>query len=148
MELIRSTITRFAVDPRSITFEVTETAAIGDLDRARRHMSRLSELGCRFALDDFGAGIGSLHHLKHLPFDVIKIDGDFVTALATARFDQLAVRAVVAIARGPGKLTVAERVGDDDTIALLRDFGVDYAQGFHIAHPRPVRAPAVLRLAA
>ena len=146
--LIRSTIAEAAVDPRSITFEVTETAAIGDLDRARRHMSRLSELGCRFALDDFGAGIGSLHHLKHLPFDVVKIDGDFVTALATARFDQLAVRAVVGIARGSGKLTVAERVGDDETISLLRQFGVDYAQGFHIARPRPVMAPAVLRLAA
>ncbi len=148
MGLIRSTITRAAIDPRAITFEVTETAAIGDLDRARRHMSRLSDLGCRFALDDFGAGIGSLHHLKHLPFDVVKIDGDFVTALATARFDQLAVRAVVDIARGSGKLTVAERVGDDATIAMLRDLGVDYAQGFHIARPRPVRPPAALQLAA
>ena len=125
------------VDPARLTFEVTETTAIGNLERARVLAQQLAELGCGFALDDFGAGFGSFAYLKHLPLDVIKIDGDFIRTLPDSPQDQVTVRAIVDIARGLGKTTVAEFVEDAATLELLRVLGVDRAQGFHIGTPRP-----------
>ncbi|HTN23432.1 MAG TPA: EAL domain-containing protein [Solirubrobacteraceae bacterium] len=125
------------VDPSRLVFEVTETAAIINVDRAKQFARRLHELGCRFALDDFGAGFASFYYLKHLPFDYLKIDGEFVESLSESATNQLVVQAVVAIARGLGKQTIAEYVGDDATIALLRGYGVDHAQGFHVGRPLP-----------
>ena len=94
-------------------------------------------MGCEFALDDFGAGFGSFYYLKYLPFDYLKIDGDFIHSLPANRTDQLVVQAVADIAHGLGKQTIAEFVGDDDTLALLADCGVDMAQGYHIGRPVP-----------
>ena len=111
-----------------------------DIDRARTFAHRLSSLGCRFALDDFGAGFGSFYYLKHLPFDLVKIDGDFVKNLPRSRTDQLTVQAIVQIAQGLDKTTVAEYVQDARSVELLRTYGVDYAQGFHIGMPEPARA--------
>lgn len=145
---LRSTLAAAPVDPRAITFGITAAASISDVAAAHRLMSSLTALGCRFALDHFGASAGSLRDLKHLPFEVVKIDGELIADLATSRFDQLAVRSVVDIARGRGLTTVAERVGDDATLDRLRDLGVDYAQGFHVAVPRPATVPGDLVLAA
>ncbi|MGB2712488.1 MAG: EAL domain-containing protein [Conexibacter sp.] len=131
------------VDPVNLVLEVTETTAVANIPRAQQFAARLAELGCRFALDDFGAGFGSFYYLKHLPFDVLKIDGEFVRSCTTNQTDQLLIRAAVDIARGLGKKTIAEYVGDDETVELLRSLGVDYAQGFHIGRP----APLVQRLA-
>ncbi|MDX6565529.1 MAG: hypothetical protein QOE10_1191, partial [Gaiellales bacterium] len=104
-----------------------------------------SSLGCAFALDDFGAGFGSFYYLKHLPFDVVKIDGDFIKSLPTSTSDQLTVQAIVTIARGLSKRTVAEFVGDDRTIEMLREYGVDFAQGYHMGKPEPATLwPAAL----
>ncbi len=125
-------------DARSLIFEITETAAIANLEDAQRFADRLRRLGCRFALDDFGAGFGSFYYLKHLPFDFIKIDGDFIRGLAASPTDQLVVEAIVTIARGMGKRTIAEFVGDEETSELLADAGVDYAQGYHIGRPAPL----------
>ncbi|HYF26341.1 MAG TPA: EAL domain-containing protein, partial [Baekduia sp.] len=125
--------------PQRLIIEVTETAAIADVERARRFAQRLQALGCGFALDDFGAGFSSFYYLKHLAFDYVKIDGEFVEHLTANHTDRLVVRAVVDIARGVGARTVAECVGDDATVALLRDLGVDYGQGHHLGRPRPVR---------
>jgi EAL domain-containing protein (putative c-di-GMP-specific phosphodiesterase class I) len=111
-------------------------------------MSSLAERGCRFALDHFGASAGSLRDLKQLPFDVVKIDGELIAELPARRFDQRAVRAISDIARGSGLLTVAEHLSDDATLALLREYGIDYAQGFHVAVPRPARLPGDLPAAA
>jgi EAL domain-containing protein (putative c-di-GMP-specific phosphodiesterase class I) len=119
-------------------FEVTETAAIVNVEGARRFALRLAELGCQFALDDFGAGFGSFYYLKHLPFDCLKIDGDFIRHLPASPSDQLTVKAIVEIARGLGKQTIAEYVEDEPTLRLLRDYGVDCAQGFHIGRPAPI----------
>jgi EAL domain-containing protein (putative c-di-GMP-specific phosphodiesterase class I) len=94
--------------------------------------------GCQFALDDFGAGFGSFYYLKNFPFDYLKIDGDFIRGIATSPIDQLVVEAIVSIARGMGKKTVAEFVADEGTVRLLRKIGVDCAQGYHIGVPRPV----------
>jgi diguanylate cyclase (GGDEF)-like protein len=126
------------VDPGQLIFEVTETAAIGNIDAARSFAQRLAELGCRFALDDFGAGFGSFYYLKHLPFDFIKIDGEFVRQLVTDNTDRLVVSAVVELARGLGKRTIAEFVGDEATACALRDLGVDYLQGYHVGKPAPI----------
>jgi EAL domain-containing protein (putative c-di-GMP-specific phosphodiesterase class I) len=136
------------VDPATICFGIAQTSAIGDLGAARRLMTSLHDLGCRFALDDFGAGPGSLRQLKHLPFEVIKIDGEFVARLGSSRFDQLTVQAVVRVAEGSDRTTVAERVADERTLELLRAFGVDYAQGYHVARPQRARPGATARLVA
>jgi diguanylate cyclase (GGDEF)-like protein/PAS domain S-box-containing protein len=125
-------------DGRGLCFEVTETAAVVNIDRARHFASLVAELGCEFALDDFGAGFASFYYLKHLAFDLLKIDGEFVTDLTTSRTNQLVVKAVVDIARGLGKRTIAEFVEDADTLELLRGMGVDFAQGFYVAKPAPL----------
>jgi diguanylate cyclase (GGDEF)-like protein/PAS domain S-box-containing protein len=131
------------VDPSRLVFEVTETAAIVNVDRAKQFARRLGELGCGFALDDFGAGFASFYYLKHLPFDYLKIDGEFVESLAASDTNKLVVQAVVSIARGLGKKTVAEFVGDEETLELLRRYGVDFAQGFHLGRPVPVEEIAL-----
>jgi diguanylate cyclase (GGDEF)-like protein/PAS domain S-box-containing protein len=125
-------------DGRGLCFEVTETAAVVNIDRARHFASLVAEMGCEFALDDFGAGFASFYYLKHLAFDLLKIDGEFVTDLTTSRTNQLVVKAVVDIARGLGKRTIAEFVEDAETLELLRGMGVDYAQGFYVAKPAPL----------
>ena len=126
------------IDPACLVFELTETAAIGNIDHAKAFTTDLKNRGCRFALDDFGSGFGSFYYLKHLPFDYFKIDGDFIGGLGANTTDQLVVDAIVGIARGMGKKTVAEFVTDHDMMQRLRDSGIDYAQGFHVGAPRPI----------
>jgi diguanylate cyclase (GGDEF)-like protein len=135
LELVEEEIRTTGIDPHALIFEVTETAAIVNIDKARRFADRLGELGCAFALDDFGAGFGSFYYLKHLPFDYLKIDGDFIRQLPASKPDQLTVKAIVQIAHGLGKRTVAEFVGDDATLRLLGRYGVDFAQGYHTGRP-------------
>jgi EAL domain-containing protein (putative c-di-GMP-specific phosphodiesterase class I) len=126
------------IDPARVVFELTETAAIGNIERAKKFTGDVRCLGCQLALDDFGAGFGSFHYLKHLPFDYFKIDGDFIRGFGANTVDQLVVEAIVGIARGMGKKTVAEFVTDQDMVDRLRRSGIDYAQGFHIGVPRPI----------
>jgi diguanylate cyclase (GGDEF)-like protein len=135
---IAAELQRHGADGSGLCFEVTETAAIVNVERARQFARRVGGLGCEFALDDFGAGFASFYYLKHLDFDVLKIDGEFVTDLAGSATNQLVVRAVVDIARGLGKRTVAEFVEDAETLELLRGMGVDFAQGYHVAKPSPL----------
>jgi EAL domain-containing protein (putative c-di-GMP-specific phosphodiesterase class I) len=135
------------VDPARLVIEITETAAISDMNRAKAFCTGVQTLGCAVALDDFGAGFGSFQYLKHLPFRYLKIDGDFIRALPDSPNDQLVVKALVGLARGMGRSTIAEFVGDEATLALLRDYGVNYAQGFQVGRPRPVM-PADLHSAA
>jgi diguanylate cyclase (GGDEF)-like protein/PAS domain S-box-containing protein len=138
LRLIEDELARTRVDPRRLIFEITETAAVSNIPLARRFAERLTELGCRFALDDFGAGFGSFYYLKHLPFDYLKIDGEFVAGCLGNRTDQLVIEAVVRIARGLGKETVAEFVSDEQLERFVRSQGVDHAQGFHVGRPVPV----------
>jgi EAL domain-containing protein (putative c-di-GMP-specific phosphodiesterase class I) len=136
--LIEETLAESGIDPARLTFELTETAAIGNIEDARTFACGLRARGCQFALDDFGAGFGSFYYLKNFPFDYLKIDGDFIRSFATSPMDRLVVEAIVSIARGMGKKTVAEFVADEETARILRDIGVDFAQGYHIGMPRPV----------
>jgi EAL domain-containing protein (putative c-di-GMP-specific phosphodiesterase class I) len=130
------------VDPGRLIIEITETASISDMERARRFCAGVQALGCSVALDDFGAGFGSFQYLKKLPFRYLKIDGDFIRALPSSPNDQLVVKALVGVVRGMGAMTIAEFVGDEETMGLLRRYGVDYAQGFAVGRPQPVLAIA------
>ena len=94
-------------------------------------------MGCEFALDDFGAGFGSFYYLKHLPVDYLKIDGEFVRGLPRSQIDQRMVKAMVEIARGLELRTIAECVETAETLELLQEYGVDFAQGYHLGRPGP-----------
>jgi len=138
LDLIEAELRRTRTPPDRLILEVTETAAVANMSAASRFAERLSELGCRFALDDFGAGFGSFYYLKHLPFDFLKIDGEFVRNCRHSHTDQLVIQAVVDLARGLRAQTIAEIVGDDETVRLLAELGVDYGQGYHLGRPRPL----------
>jgi EAL domain-containing protein (putative c-di-GMP-specific phosphodiesterase class I) len=135
---IEEALDEAAIDAGRLIFELTETAAIGHIEQARAFATRLRRRGCQFALDDFGAGFGSFHYLTNFPFDYIKIDGGFIRELTSNAMDQLVVQAIVSIAQGLAKKTVAEFVGDQETSSQLRKLGVDCAQGYYIGEPRPV----------
>ena len=136
--LIEASISDAGIDPRQLVFELTETAAIANIDEAMAFAGQLHDRGCRFALDDFGAGFGSFYYLKNFPFDYLKIDGEFIRGLAQSPVDQSVVQAIVSIAKGMNKLTIAEFVADEPTLGLLRKLGVDCAQGFQIGRPEPL----------
>ena len=141
--LIAAELEAAGADAAGLCIEITETAAIVNIDRAKRFAHELAQLGCEFALDDFGAGFASFYYLKHLSFDYLKIDGEFVKDLLTSRTNQLVVKAVVDIARGLGRRTIAEFVEDAETLELLRLMGVDYAQGYYLAKPGPLETLAL-----
>ena len=136
--LIESELASASIDPGDLVFEITETAAIASMDEARTFAESLARLGCRFALDDFGAGFGSFFYLKYLPLDYLKIDGEFIQNLPRSSVDQRMVRAMVDIAAGLGLRTIAEFVESEATLELLREYGVDLVQGYHVGRPRPL----------
>jgi diguanylate cyclase (GGDEF)-like protein/PAS domain S-box-containing protein len=138
LRLIERELTRAEVDPQRLIFEISETVAIANLPQAYNFAAALTELGCRLALDDFGTGVGSFYYLKHLPLAYVKLDGDYIRDLAHSPVDEHVIRAIVEVARALGIKTVAESVGDEATITLLRAHGVDYAQGYHLGVPKPL----------
>jgi EAL domain-containing protein (putative c-di-GMP-specific phosphodiesterase class I) len=138
LELVERELSERAVDPSNLVFEITETAAIANMEEARAFADHLTELGCRFALDDFGAGFSSFYYLKYLPLNYLKIDGDFIKGLVSSATDQLVVQSMVDIARGMGMKTIAEFVEGPETAEMLHAKGVDYSQGYYHGRPRPV----------
>jgi EAL domain-containing protein (putative c-di-GMP-specific phosphodiesterase class I) len=140
VDMIERGIREHAIDPSRLVFEITETRAVANFHRARAFATRLTDLGCRFALDDFGAGFGSFYYLKHLPFDLVKIDGEFVRRCLESRTDRLVIEAIVRVSRGLGKHTVAEFVEDPETAAFLERQGVDFLQGYWVGRPEPATA--------
>ena len=150
LDLVEKGLARTGITPSRLIFEINESAAVADLGRAIEFMGALAELGCRFALDDFGIGFSSLYRLKQLPVDFLKIDGNFVRDLAQDRADQALVRAIVEVANVLEKKTIAEFVEDGETLTALEKAGVDYAQGYHVGRAEPIeellsRRRAVLR---
>lgn len=137
LDFIREQFSHFDVPFHSICFEITETAAIARLDKATHFIQELRALGCLFSLDDFGAGMSSFAYLKHLPVDYLKIDGGFVKDMADDPIDRAMVEAINSVGHVMGKKTIAEFVDSDRVIALLREIGVDFAQGYGVAKPRP-----------
>ncbi|TVQ73021.1 MAG: EAL domain-containing protein [Chromatiaceae bacterium] len=129
---------RYQIPASRICFEITETAAIANLTRARLFMNELRQRGCRFALDDFGTGLSSFTYLKQLPVDYLKIDGSLVRDIARDPIDRSMVDAIARIGRVMGLHTIAEFVEDDAVLATLAELGVDFAQGYGIARPAPL----------
>jgi diguanylate cyclase (GGDEF)-like protein/PAS domain S-box-containing protein len=136
LPLIRAMLDETGIDPQRLTFEITETAAIANLAAATRFISDLKQIGCQFALDDFGSGFCSFTYLKHLPVDKLKIDGSFVQGLASTPVDQAMVQSMNQVAHALGKRTIAEHVENAQTLELLRQYGVDGAQGNFLGAPR------------
>jgi diguanylate cyclase (GGDEF)-like protein/PAS domain S-box-containing protein len=148
LAFVKSEFALRRVDPHSVCFEITETAAISNLARAVQFISELKAMGCRFSLDDFGSGMSSFAYLKNLPVDFLKIDGSFVKDMHRDPIDRAMVEAIHRIGNVMGIATVAEFVESEEILACLRSIGVDYAQGYGIARPQPLeelaRAQALL----
>ncbi|MEE9543284.1 MAG: EAL domain-containing protein [Thermodesulfobacteriota bacterium] len=132
---IKDKIEETGADPEKLLFEITETEAIHELKRATNFIKALKAIGCKFSLDDFGVGFTSFVYLKDMPVDYIKIDGYFIQNLDKNSDDQLFVKAIVDVANGLGIKTVAEFVQNTETLKILDEFGVDYAQGYFIGKP-------------
>ena len=124
--------------PNLVCFEITETAAISNIASVARFMRELKAYGCLFSLDDFGTGLSSFTYLKNLPVDFLKIDGEFIQNVCEDSIDMSMVDAINKIGRAMGIKVIAERVETPEVLAKLADMGIEYAQGFHIAEPRPV----------
>jgi len=139
-DFIQQKLADSGLEPAALSFEVTETTAIADMEAAVTTLSRLQAMGCKTALDDFGAGMSSFAYLKELPVDTVKIDGRFVKDLPINHFDQAMVKSMSQIAHVLGKNTVAEYIDDEETIGHLRVFGVEYGQGFHIGKPELIES--------
>jgi len=137
LDYIKGKISETGADPSCLVFEITETAAIGDLEKATKFVRSLKELGCHFSLDDFGVGFTSFTYLKELQVDFIKIDGSFIRKLHENPNDQVFVKAITDLAKGLRIKSIAEFVENEESLGLLRSFGVDFAQGYLIGKPSP-----------
>ncbi|MDQ3728849.1 MAG: EAL domain-containing protein [Actinomycetota bacterium] len=145
-DLIEAELEKSPIDPAQLVFEITETAAIANMDEARTLATRIHRWGCRFALDDFGAGFGSFYYLKYLPVDYLKIDGEFIRNLDSSEIDQRMVQAMVEISRALGLRTIAEFVENEEILTKLRSSNVDFVQGYHVGRPAPVEELAPIAL--
>lgn len=135
LEYIQQAIATYGADPQSLMFEVTETEAVENLSKAREFIDALRDIGCKFALDDFGIGFSSFHYLRNLPVDYIKIDGSFVRNLHVDGDDRLFVKAIVDLAKGLKISCIAEFVENSHIIDILSELGVKLGQGYYIAKP-------------
>jgi EAL domain-containing protein (putative c-di-GMP-specific phosphodiesterase class I) len=134
-QYIAEQLRTFGVRPERLVIELTETAAVSDLHDAHRFIESLQQTGCKVCLDDFGAGFSSFTYLKHLKADILKIDGQFIRDLPNDRENQVFVKAIVDVARGLHKHIIAEFVEDAATLDMLRVFGVEMVQGYHLHVP-------------
>lgn len=137
LSFLQSKIVETGADPSHLIFEITETAAVHDMDRAIKFINALKSIGCQFSLDDFGVGFTSFIYLREMKVDYIKIDGSFIRRLNENQNDQLFVKAIVDVSKGMGIKTVAEFVENKEIIKLLKELNVDYAQGYGIGKPAP-----------
>ena len=135
-QYIAELLKRYDVAPRRLMVELTETSAVSDLHDAQRFIEALHQTGCGVSLDDFGTGFSSFAYLKHLQVDSVKIDGLFIRNLPKEYDNQLFVQAIVTVARGLHKTTIAECVEDEETLIMLKGFGVDCVQGYYLEKPR------------
>lgn len=150
-DFVQRQFQEFDIPPNKVCLEITESAAIANINQSIPLFSRLRDLGCKFALDDFGSGLSSFGYLKHLPVDFVKIDGSFVRDITRDPIDLAMVEAINKISHVMGLQTIAEFVESEDVLASLQTLGVEYAQGYLLGHPKPwlpFNAAAALPLAA
>jgi diguanylate cyclase (GGDEF)-like protein len=140
LEFVRSELNQHRLSAQMFCFEITETAAIANRSKAIRFMRELKKDGCRFSLDDFGSGLSSFAYLKELPVDYLKIDGGFVKDITDDPIDRAMVNAINQIGQLMNIKTIAEFVENDAILKVLRDIGVDYAQGYGIHRPTPLNS--------
>jgi EAL domain-containing protein (putative c-di-GMP-specific phosphodiesterase class I)/predicted nucleic acid-binding Zn-ribbon protein len=145
--IIEQQIAMTDLDPARLILEVSENVAVANLEDCKRLAKRLRGLGCGFALDDFGSTFAAFRHLRDLPINFLKIDGDLVVTVTESRTGQLTIKSLVELAKGLGAETVAEYVSDDQTLEFLREQGVGYAQGYRIGRPRPIEEVLVTHAA-
>ena len=138
MDFLVNEIRDSGVSPEILVFEITETAVIANLCNASKLISTLRDMGCRFALDDFGVGLSSFGYLKNLAVDYLKLDGCFVKNMVGDNIDYAMVQAINQIGHTMDIKTIAEFVEDEATLEAVRKVGVDYAQGYVIAKPMPI----------
>ena len=136
LPMIQGILDNTGLEPTSLTFEITETAAIANISAAKTFITKLKDMGCQFALDDFGTGFCSFAYLKNLPVDKLKIDGSFVQSLDTSKVDRAMVKSMNQVAHALGKQTIAEFVQNEKTFNLLKKYGVDFAQGHFFGKPQ------------
>lgn len=134
---IADELARTGVAPQRITFEITETSIMSNIEQGIQFIEALHQIGCKIALDDFGVGYSSFEYLRSLPVDYVKIDGSFIRDITTRVVDQHVVKAIVDVAHALGMETVAEFVSSEESIQILRDLGVDFAQGYYVGRPSP-----------
>ncbi|MEJ2439901.1 MAG: EAL domain-containing protein [Gammaproteobacteria bacterium] len=134
-QYIEKYLKKYAIPPKRLLFEITETSAISDLHDAQRFIESLQRAGCRVCLDDFGAGFSSFTYLKHLKADILKIDGLFIRDLPVDMENQIFVKAIANVAHDMNKQTIAEFVEDEKTLMMLRDIGIGMVQGYHLHKP-------------
>jgi diguanylate cyclase (GGDEF)-like protein/PAS domain S-box-containing protein len=139
LEFVVETLDHTGVPPSQVCFEVTETAVNANLDMARRFIGVLHGMGCQFALDDFGNDLGAFANLKSLEMDYIKIDGSYMRGLSHDAVNQAMVAAIVRLARTLKFRLVAEQVEDAATLETARGMGIDFAQGYVLGRPEPLR---------
>ena len=138
MEFVLEQFNETRLPTSKICFEITETAAIGSLDDAIEFMEKMKVIGVEFSLDDFGTGLSSYSYLRNLPVDYLKIDGVFVKDIKTNPSDYAVVKSINEIGHFMGKKTIAEYVEDDEILEILREIGVDFAQGYGIEKKMPI----------
>ena len=142
LEFVVECLDSTGVIPSQVCFEITESAVVANVDHARRFVGVLHGMGCQFALDDFGSGVGSFSNLKSLPMDYLKIDGSFMRNLARDSVNQAMVAAMIKLARTLNFKVIAEQVEDSAALDMARRMGVDYVQGYAIGRPKPIALAA------
>jgi len=143
LTLIDHELQQTGADPSNLVFEITETSLMRDIDKGHAFARGVVDLGCGIALDDFGTGFGTFTHVKKLAIKYLKIDIEFVRGLTGSSANQHVVKAIVNLAQGFGCETIAEGVEDEETLALLREYGVDFAQGYHLGRPAPLETSSL-----
>jgi EAL domain-containing protein (putative c-di-GMP-specific phosphodiesterase class I) len=137
-QLIQEQLNTMNVESHLLMLEITESAAISDINNAQHFIKTLSEIGCQFALDDFGAGFSSFSYLKNLKVNYLKLDGSFIHNLPNEPRDLCIVEGMIKVANGLNMKTIAEWVENQETLDMLTNLGVDQVQGFHIGKPIPI----------
>ena len=137
-EMLHSELQRLELPAHKLCIEVTEMVALGELGVSAQWIQQLRSLGLKVALDDFGSGFASYAYLRHLPLDIVKIDGSFINGIEKDPINQAMVSSMQQIARQLGLSTVAEFVESQATLDCVRGLGLDYAQGYGLGHPQPL----------